>query len=170
MSGGFPADEDGGVSNAFALVNLEGADATAVVTVNPPPANPYPAAPPYTIYWGERGNGALLFSDFKKNMKSVFKLNDAVGSIFACSPTTIPMKTFVEELYLTYLHFFKTNPMNHPTPNALNVAVFEPNNDYAIFKHFIVYPNLIHNGEYGVPAALCPKVPAAKNWLKSFFT
>ena len=174
MSGGFPANDDGGISNALAIVNLQGAAGGAVVTVNPPPPNPYhPAAPPYSQYWGDRKSrdgGALLFSDFKEKMKLVFNYNKEVGSIFACAPTTTAMKTFLEELYLTYLHFFKTNPLQYRTPTALNEGLFDPNQNYALFKHFIVFPNLIHNGHYGFPALLLPKVPAAKNWLKSFFT
>ena len=171
MSGGFPANDDGGISNALAIVNLEGAAGGAVVTVNPPPRNPYlPAAPPYSQYWGDRQSrdgGALLYSDFKEKMKLVFYYNKEVGSIFAFAPTTTAMKTFLEELYLTYLHFFKMNPLNYGTPTALNEGLFDPNLDYARVKHFIVFPNLIHNGHYGFPAPLLPKT-VAQYWLKFY--
>jgi hypothetical protein len=172
MSGGFPANDDGGIVNALAIVNLQGAAGGAVVTVNPPPPNPYlPAAPPYSQYWGDRKSrdgGAFIFSEFKEKMKLTFYYNKEVGSIFTCTVTATSMKTFLEELYLTYLQFFKTNPLQYRTPTALNEGLFDPYLNYGRVKHFIVFPNLIHNGHYGFPALLLPKVPAAKNWLKFY--
>jgi hypothetical protein len=162
MAGG---NDDRGIANALALVNLQGAAGGVAVAVNPPLTdNPYPPASHFATNYG----GALHLSDFKKKMKLVFKFNDEVGSIFACAPTAIPLKMFIEDLYLQYLHFFVTNPMQCTNANTLNEGLFDANQNYNAFKHFIVFPNLIHNGHYGFPASLAPKVPAAKNWLKFY--
>ena len=131
-------------------------------------SNPNGTAPSNVIMFGDKEKGAIRFSDFKLRMTKVFQFNAEVGCIFAAAPNSKAVMTFYDELYLSYLQFFKTNPFCYNTPKDLHDALFNAQNQYSYFKHFVVFPNLTHNGLYGFPEDIGAKQVVAKNWLKYY--
>ncbi len=119
--------------------------------------------------WGEKGNnGALRNSEFKLKLAKIFHYNLEVGSIFVVSYNSKAAVEFFDELYLAYLLFFKENQCNFRTPQSLHEALFESQNQYAYFKHFIVFLNLKYYGNYGFPENIGAKEIFARNWLKFY--
>ena len=131
-------------------------------------SNPNGRAPPNSVMFGTKEDGALRYSQFKLRMTKVFQLNAETGCIFVALHNSTAVKHFYDELYLSYLLYFKSNPMCFNTPKALHTALFDSDNQYSFFKHFIVIPNLTHSGFCGFPVELGIKEAAAKTWLKYF--
>jgi hypothetical protein len=45
-------------------------------------------------------------------------------------------------------------------------ALFNANDQYALFKQYIIHPNLKYNGPLGFPVDLGIKEQVAVNWMK----
>ena len=165
MSGGYPADIIvSAMANAAISVGTSNGENLLPLT-----CNPNGNASKNSVMWGEKGNnGALRYSEFKLKLAKVFHYNLEVGSIFVASYNSKAAMEFFDELYLSYLLFFKENPCNFRTPQSLHEALFESQNQYAYFKHFVVFPNLNYNGNYGFPENIGAKELVARNWLKFY--
>ena len=118
--------------------------------------------------FGDKEKGAIRYSEFKLKMTKVFQLNAEVGCIYVAASNSKAVLSFYDELYLSYLLFFKSNPFCYNSPKELHDVLFDPQNQYAYFKHFVVLPNLIHNGRYGFPEDIGAKETIAKTWLKYY--
>jgi hypothetical protein len=175
MSGGYPAaDNVCSVTASMAMVGLDGA-AGAVTgydqNVNVPHAvihNPNGRAPSNVTVFGEASkgsNGALRFPEFRDLLCDAFHFNRATGCIFVAPLNKRAALDFFGELYLSYLMYFKTNPLQYDTPKKLNDTLFDAQNQYSLFKQYIVHPNLKYNGHYGFPVELGAK-EVALAWLK----
>jgi len=130
--------------------------------------DPNGRAPSNSVMFGNKEDGALRYSQFKLRMTKVFQLNVETGCIFIAMHQSLAVKHFYDELYLSYLLYFKANPQCFNTPKALHDALFDSDSQYSFFKHFIVKPNLTHSGFCGFPVELGVKEAAAKTWLKYF--
>jgi hypothetical protein len=130
--------------------------------------NPNGQAPRNTIMFGDKAEGALRYSEFKIKMTPIFQLNSATGCIFAAAANSKAVLSFYDELYLSYLLFFKANPLCYNTVALLHERLFDAQNNYSYFKHFIVFPNLVHKGIHGFPEDMGVKQGVATNWLKYY--
>jgi hypothetical protein len=164
MSGGYPDDIVAAMANASISVGTSNGESLLPLT-----CNPNGIATKNSVMWGTKGsNGALRYSEFKLKLAKIFHYNLEVGSIFVASYNSKAAVEFFDELYLSYLLFFKENPCNFRTPQSLHESLFESQNQYAYFKHFIVFPNLNYNGIYGFPENIGAKEIVAKHWLKFY--
>jgi hypothetical protein len=168
MSGGYPADMNR-IADGVARVSMDGAAGAASGNdQNVPHAvinNPNGRAPDNATIFGLKSNGALRFHEFKDKLSDAFHFNRAVGCIFVASFNKRPVLDFFDELYLSYLMYFKTDPFKFVSPQDINGSLFNPANQYSLFKQFVVHPNLKYNGFFGFPVELGPK-QVAEIWLK----
>ena len=168
MSGGYPVVDMNTVNSAMSLTSISGGSSNGTENYLPLICNPNGEAPKNVAMWGKKGTGALRYSEFKSKLPKLFNFNAETGSIFVASFHSKPVMEFFDELYLSYLLFFKENPCSFRTPQSLHEALFDPQNQYSYFKHFIVFPNLHYNGNYGFPESIGAKAIVAKNWLKFY--
>lgn len=164
MSGGTPPDI-GSLSLGAAGGGAAGGNGDSNALVE---NDPNGRAPPNSVMFGNKEDGALRYSQFKLRMTKVFQLNAETGCIFVALHHSIAVKHFYDELYLSYLLYFKANPQCFNTTHALHSALFDSDSQYSFFKHFIVKPNLTYSGLFGFPVELGVKEAAARNWLKCF--
>ncbi len=156
MSGGYPANVEQVTNGMAALVAA-------------PPVNPLATQLNDTFGYPTNGvDGVLRYHEFKSKLPNVFNFNREVGCIFTAKFNSKEMGKFIDELYLTYLYVFKSNPppLYAINANELHMAIFNPENQYMWFKEYILRPNLKHNGPYQFPNDIGIKKDVAEIWLK----
>jgi hypothetical protein len=130
--------------------------------------NPNGTAPSNAVMWGDKEKGAIRYSEFKRKMTIIFQLNVETGSILTAAPNSKAVMHFIDELYMSYLLYFKSNPFCFNTPRDLHDALFNADNQYAYFKHYVVLPNLTHNGVCGFPEDVGARENVTRTWLKYY--
>jgi hypothetical protein len=170
--GGFPSDVNY-VTDAMAGVSLDGAAGAMVnydqnvpqgVIQNPNGRTAYNESVFGFVSKGKRGY--LRFHEFRDLLSDVFFFNKQVKCVFVAAYNTRVVLDYFDELYLSYLLYFQTDPMKLVTADAKNGLLFNANDQYALFKQYIVHPNLKYNGPLGFPLDIGIKEEIAKIWLK----
>jgi hypothetical protein len=164
MSGGYPAD----IVYSMSLVSLNGAAGAAGAAGASGTQNEVPSNHTAYGFKSQGVNGVLRFHEFKTKLRKVFHFNQEVGCIFTADFRSTIASEFFDELYLSYLMVFKTNPseLNATNPRELHDALFNAQSHYMWFKVFILAPNLKYNGFFGFPSNIGIQ-PAAETWLKA---
>jgi hypothetical protein len=163
MSGGYPANVQGVTDGMAALIEL------AAVGLPGNTQNPLTTHLNNTYGYATDGaDGVLRYHEFRAKLPNVFNFNREVGCIFTTKFNAKEMGNFIDELYLAYLVVFKQNPsqLNATNASELNMAIFNPQNQYMWFKAYILAPNLKYNGHYGFPNDIGVKCAVAETWLK----
>jgi hypothetical protein len=174
MSGGYPAaDNVNSLTVSMSMVGLGGAAGSATgYDQNVPHSvihNPNGRTPSNATVFGEASqgiSGALRFHEFRDLLSDAFHFNRVIGCIFHTPFNKRETLDFFGELYLSYLIYFNKNPFQYDTPKKLNDALFDAQNQYSLFKQFIVHPNLKYNGRCGFPFELGAKEGVTETWLK----
>jgi hypothetical protein len=174
MSGGYPAADDvNRLTVSMSMVGLDGAaGAVTGYDQNVPYDvihNPNGRTKSNTTVFGEASkgaSGALRFHEFRDLLSDAFHFNRVIGCVFVAAFNKRVTLDFFGELYLSYLVYYNTNPLQYDTPKKLNDALFDAQNQYSLFKQFIVHPNLKYNGYCGFPLELGAQRQVAETWLK----